>query len=150
MENKTAQIPSILGVSTDSDSHEYLSLFLPPANEVWGKVMFSLECHSDPRGVSIQGGLCSVWGSLSRGVSIGDLCRGVSVGRSLSRGLCLGVSIGETPHSCSLNKMIYLQMIASKVLFAQTTTDASPKSECVMGILTVRMGRMNSPVSGWE
>ena len=78
-----------------------LSKYLPPANEVWGNVLFShvFTCS--------QGGLCQ-WGSLSRGVSVQEVCLGVSVWvclcpgglcpeRSLSRGSLSGVSLTETP-----------------------------------------------------
>ena len=82
--------------------------YLPPANEVWGKVMFYTPvCHSVHRGVSVPayitghmtgvslsrrgclcpgGGLCP-GGSLSRGVWLQE----VSVGRVIVQwGLCLG------------------------------------------------------------
>ena len=46
-------------------------LLLPPANEVWRKVMFLHLCHSVHRGVCLQRGstfrgVCIQWGSASR------------------------------------------------------------------------------------
>ena len=72
-----------------------MTCFLPPANEDWGKVIFSQASVCARGGVFVQGegvyvqwgGLCPVGGSLSRGVSV----QGVSVQEGLCPGgLCQG------------------------------------------------------------
>ena len=99
----------------DDNGGTFIVMFLMPANDVWGEVMFlhvcvilfrgvlcpSMHHKSHDKRVCVQGGLCvqgvSVWGSLSRwgvcpggSLSKGGLSR---VGKSLSK----GVSVRETP-----------------------------------------------------
>ena len=66
----------------------YLVRLLQPANEVWGKVIFSQACLSVHGGVSLSRGR----GSLSKGVSVqwslcpGSLCQGDTPARTVKSG----------------------------------------------------------------
>ena len=110
-------------------------IFLPPTNEVWGKVIFSEVCvilftgrisiHGvTARGISVQEslsrgslswGLCQ--GSLSRGslcrrsLSQGSLPRGSLSSRSLSGSLCQG----DPPHDFPYYKIHYNSIILSQM-----------------------------------
>ena len=55
-----------------------LNLFLPLANEVWGKVIFS-QASVCPQGVSLSGGFLSGGGLCLGGLCLGGLCLGVFV-----------------------------------------------------------------------
>ena len=61
-------------------------ILLPPANEVWGKVMFS-QVLSVHRGLSVPA-------CITGHMTMGGLCQRVSVrGVSVQDGLCLGGSL---------------------------------------------------------
>ena len=99
----------MVGITRCYFNSEIRTIFLPPTDEVWGKVIFSQGglCQGGlcpgvlhPGGLSVQGGLCP-GGSLSRvslswGFSVkGGLC---PEGGLYSRGsLSRGVSVREIP-----------------------------------------------------
>ena len=96
---------------TKDDKRESPSLLLPPANEVWGKVMFlhlsvSHSVHRgvsvSVQGVSVQGGLCP-----------GGLCPGGSLSRG--GGLFLGkYLLGRPPYGNERVACILLECILVK------------------------------------
>ena len=73
--------------------HTHLNVFLSPANEVWGKVMFLHVCHSPHwEGVFVGFPACTT-GHMTRHPAVGGLLsRG---GRSASRGVCLQESLAD-------------------------------------------------------
>ena len=94
-------------------------VYLPPANEVWGKVMFSEASVILSKGVSVR--VC-----LSKGISVqGDLCPG---GVSVQGDLCPGGLCRETaPESkkCSVRTPLECFLCCIKIHQIRTNFNKS-------------------------
>ena len=116
-------------LSVDKVMYDTLESLLPPANEVWGKVIFSQASVCPQGSLCLEGGPCpgglcpgvSVWGFLSRGSLSRGLCSGgLCQGGLCQGGLCQGGSLfrrslsGGSLYNCCLSENIFSRAIDRK------------------------------------
>ena len=113
--------------------------YLPPANEVWGKVMFSHLSISH----SVHGLGVSVWCHFLSGCLVPCSFGGVSVPgpMSLGEGVCPGVSLGKPPESEKWAVRILLECFLVNFCF-QFTNWQQLTIYCLMA--DIKIGQKNN------